>query len=159
MWSESYPPDARAAATANRPLNTHTHTHTHTHTQTSASRPFFFFFFFVSLPVCLRQREGERASCTVKPSSTVLRDCPICLSINTQTNTHTHTPPHKLMHTHGPSVVLSDTHGVLHTQWGLSRQFCVFSDVVCEEKRCCAVRHRENAAHSLSVPRHDTEKG
>ena len=107
--------------------------------------------------MCLRQREGERASCTVKPSSTVLRDCPICLSINTQTNTHTHT--HKLMHTHGPSVVLSDTHGVLHTQWGLSRQLCAFSDVLCEGNVCLAWRGTMKTPRTAPLLRDATQRG
>lgn len=80
--------------------------------------------------LCLLQRRRERGSCSIKPSSTVPLDCPICLDINT----HTHT--HSLMHAHAPSVVLSVTHGKLHTQWGLSRRWCAFSDVFCEGGKC-----------------------
>lgn len=81
--------------------------------------------------LCLLQRGRERGSCSIKPSSTVPLDCPICLDINT----HSHT--HSLMHAHAPSVVLSVTHGKLHTQWGLSRRRCAFSDVLCEGETCC----------------------
>lgn len=74
MENESCPPDARAAATP---------TAHYIHKQCQSTS-------FVSLSVSLLQRGGERASCSVKPSSTVLLDCPICLSINTHTNTPIH---------------------------------------------------------------------
>lgn len=99
----------------------------HTHTQTNTARKDCF---CVCVCLCLLQRGRERGSCSIKPSSTVPLDCPICLATNTQTHTHT------LMHTHGPSVVLSAAHGKLHTQWDPSRQWCVFSDVSCEENMC-----------------------